>query len=312
MILTVTLNPSIDKLYCVDHAETGTVMRVKYVNNSAGGKGLNVSRVAAIAGEAVRATGFVGGFSGAYLEKMIRDYGIETDFTSIGAETRSCINVRDLGSHVHTEFLEPGPHISEEELSAFRAQYQEALDGCEVVVLSGSVPAGVPANIYQELIALAAGKEKKTFLDTSGAALKEGLLSKPTLIKPNRDELYQLTGQKAENVTEGAEMAKFLREYYQIPMVILSLGKDGAIMACEDGLYQAKTPDIPVVNTVGCGDSMMAGMAVGLCRGMSVQKSLAYATAVATANAMSVYTGYFESEDLKKVQPLIQVNKLNS
>lgn len=310
MITTVTLNASVDKLYLVESVSPQTVMRVKEVHNTAGGKGLNVARVAALAGERVRAVGFLGGFAGGYISAMLKDQGIETDFTQISGETRSCINIRDLSTGKHTEFLEPGAQITREDLNAFLKVYRRAVAESEVIAISGSVPQGTPLEFYGELVRMAREAGRLVLLDTSGGLLVRGVKAAPTLVKPNSDEIAQLLGAPAGSREELIAAAQRLHSE-GIPIVAVSLGKDGVLVACAEGIFQGTTPDIPVVNTVGCGDSMVAGFAVGLARKWPVEETIRFASAVSTANALTMETGFFRQEDLDRLHNQIEVIKLN-
>ena len=309
MIVTVTLNTAVDKLYLVDKLADYTVMRVNRVSNTAGGKGLNVSKVAAIAGEPVTATGFVGGFNGRYVESMLKEQGVETRLTHIAAETRSCINIREESTGRHTEFLEPGAAVTPEELERFWEDFCAASEGAKVVTISGSVPKGTPPDFYGRLIRYAKERGIRVLLDTSGQLLQDGAAARPTLIKPNTDEIEQLLGAPAKSEEELIAAAEKLRDG-GIEIVVISLGKDGALIACRDGVFRGVTPDIPVVNTVGCGDSMVAGFAVGLSRGYSLPETIRFAMAVSTANALTMETGYFKTEDLESLLGQVSVHKI--
>ncbi len=309
MIVTVTLNTAVDKLYLVDKLADYTVMRVNRVSNTAGGKGLNVSKVAAIAGEPVTATGFVGGFNGRYVESMLKEQGVETRLTHIAAETRSCINIREESTGRHTEFLEPGAAVTPEELERFWEDFCAASEGAKVVTISGSVPKGTPPDFYGRLIRYAKERGIRVLLDTSGQLLRDGAAARPTLIKPNTDEIEQLLGAPAKSEEELIAAAEKLRDG-GIEIVVISLGKDGALIACRDGVFRGVTPDIPVVNTVGCGDSMVAGFAVGLSRGYSLPETIRFAMAVSTANALTMETGYFKTEDLESLLGQVSVHKI--
>ena len=309
MIVTVTLNTAVDKLYLVDKLADYTVMRVNRVSNTAGGKGLNVSKVAAIAGEPVTATGFVGGFNGRYVESMLKEQGVETRLTHIAAETRSCINIREESTGRHTEFLEPGAAVTPEELERFWEDFCAASEGAKVVTISGSVPKGTPPDFYGRLIRYAKERGIRVLLDTSGQLLQDGAAARPTLIKPNTDEIEQLLGTPAKSEEELIAAAEKLRDG-GIEIVVISLGKDGALIACRDGVFRGVTPDIPVVNTVGCGDSMVAGFAVGLSRGYSLPETIRFAMAVSTANALTMETGYFKTEDLESLLGQVSVHKI--
>ena len=309
MITTVTLNTSVDKLYLVEKLEDYTVMRVKKVSNTAGGKGLNVSKVAYLLGEQVTALGFAGGFNGSYVASLLKAQGIRAEFTRIQAETRSCINIRELSTGKHTEFLEPGAPVTEEECEKFLESYREALPNSRVVTISGSVPGGVATDFYGKLVSLAKQAGIPVIVDTSGALLTETVKAEPTMIKPNTDEIGQLLGRKVCSLQEVAGAAWELHES-GIPYVVVSLGKEGSVMACGQGIFQGITPDIPVVNTVGCGDSMVAGFAAAMAGGKGPEEMLRLATAVSTANALTMQTGHFEQEDLEQMLPLSKVRKI--
>ena len=195
MITTITLNVAVDKAYVIGKLTDHTVMRVNRCTNTAGGKGLNVAKVVHLCGEEVQATGFVGGFNGAYVEDMLKKQNIPSRFVHVQGETRSCINVldEDGGS---TEFLEPGEPIRPEEVQEFLDQFDDIIADSSVVTISGSVPKGVDVTMYAKLIEKIKAQGKKVVLDTSGALLKESIKACPTMVKPNTDEIEDLLGIK--------------------------------------------------------------------------------------------------------------------
>ena len=195
MILTVTMNPSIDISYPLDELKIDTVNRVVDVTKTAGGKGLNVTRVLSEFGDPVAATGLVGGKLGEYLVENIDDK-VTKCFFSIQGETRNCIAI--LHGEKQTEVLEKGPEVLEQEGQGFLAHFEKLLDNVEVVAISGSLPAGLPVNYYAQLVKIANNAGKPVVLDCSGAALEAVLESphKPTVIKPNNEELSQLLGKE--------------------------------------------------------------------------------------------------------------------
>lgn len=299
MITTVTLNVAVDKLYLVEQFETGEVTRVKECNATAGGKGLNVARVASILGEKVLATGFVGGHSGQYVEEMLQRDGIPSDFIHVDGESRTCINIIDQNGK-STELLEPGVTVSQEDKDHFRTKFQQMICGSNVVVLSGSTPLGCSTEFYAELIQLAKENGKQVILDTSGDNLIKGIQACPTMIKPNKDEIKALLGIDINSQEDAISAAKTLHNQ-GIRYVVVSLGKNGAILVCDEGTFQGTPPDVEVVNTVGCGDSMVAAFAVSLVRGYAVESALQFALAVSSANAMCKQTGFLYPADLQKI-----------
>lgn len=309
MITTVTLNASIDKAYHMEKKiKNGTVMRVATCHNTAGGKGLNVARVIKICGEDVLATGFAGGFNGKYLQKMLEEDKIKQDFVSVQGETRSCINILDP-AYSSTEYLEPGCEISPKEEADFIEKFPEIIEDSKVVTISGSIPKGVKKDIYKRIVEIAKKMGKQVILDTSGETLELGLQAKPTMVKPNKDEMEALFGIKIHSMDDVIEGAK--RIYKRgIEYVVISLGGDGALLVCEDGIFTGKPPKIEVVNTVGCGDSMVAAFAVGMMREYEKKECLKYAVAVATANALSDSTGNFDPRVRDEIYENVIVEKI--
>ena len=310
MITTVTLNVSVDKAYYIKGIVVpGTVARVQKCVNSAGGKGLNVSRIIDFCGEEVLATGFAGGFNGAYVEDMLKKDGIPSRFTKTQSETRSCINIlaEDESS---TEYLEPGAPVSEEEIQQFLEDFDRIVDESDIITISGSIPAGVQKDIYATLVKMIKNKGKKVILDTSGNYLKEGIKAGPTMVKPNDEELEALLGIKIENRYQTIDAAKEMREKYGIEYVVVSLGGDGALVVCEEGIFHGKPPKLKAVNTVGCGDSMVGAFAVAFKQGKEIQDALSYAIAVSAANAINPETGHIRMEDVENILPEVTIKTL--
>lgn len=310
MITTVTLNASIDKAYEMNATiQNGTVMRVGVCRNTAGGKGLNVARVVRQCGSEVMATGLVGGFNGAYLEALLKQDSIKNQFAHVKGETRSCINILD-NTYGSTEYLEPGCEVTAEECQNFLENvFPNAIAGSSVVTISGSVPKGVGPDIYEKMVQIVKEQEKLVILDTSGELLKQGMKAMPTMVKPNQDELEMLFGSKIEGTLDVISHAKKIHET-GIPYVVVSLGKDGAIMVCKEGIYQAIPPKMEVVNTVGCGDSMVGAFAVALENQFPSRTALKYAVAVATANALSPKTGDFNPDVSRELLERIELREL--
>lgn len=309
MILTVTLNPTVDKNYEVAKLTPGDVIRVKKSAQTPGGKGIQVAKAARLLGEKVTAAGFIGGHNGNYIKSFLENAGIQTCFTEVPGETRICINVHDDSTGRITELLEPGTEIRAEDRESLLEHFEAGLEGCEIVAVCGSVPAGIDDSFYPELIKLAKKAGKKVILDTSGNLLKAGVEACPDVIKPNRDELRELTGKELKDIDDVVSAATELKDK-GIETVIVSLGKDGAVFVTGNEAWQGTTPDIPIVNTVGCGDSLVAGFATGMRRGMALPDSIRLAMAVSTANALRPETGFFLQEDLERLLKMVEAVKL--
>lgn len=310
MICTVTLNASIDKAYRIaGRLEVGTVMRVLDCTDTAGGKGLNAARAVATCGERVVATGFVGGNNGRLLCELLERDGIPEDFVRVAAETRCCVNVLDE-NETSTEFLEPGREVRAEEFALMRERLLSIAAQASVVTIDGSVPRGVSADDYAGLVELVRGTGTPCILDTSGALLKCGVKAHPTMVKPNADEIGQLLGRTVTSMGEVAEAAAELHEG-GVEQVVVSLGGDGAIMACDDGVFRGLSPKIDVVNPVGSGDTMVGAFAVAMARGMPRPEQLRFAMGCASANCLSKYTGHFDMEDARRLSEGTRVERID-
>ncbi|MBD7911736.1 MULTISPECIES: 1-phosphofructokinase family hexose kinase [Clostridium] len=308
MILVINLNASIDKRYEIKDIEKGQVMRARTVENTPGGKGLHVANVATILKENCIATGFLGGKSGEFIQEKLQDYGVKQDFVKINGETRECLAfiTDDL---VQTEILEPGPEVSIEEQQEFLEKYESLLSLSSVVVASGSVPRNIPVDFYKKLIEMANSQGKKFLLDSSGELLREGVKGMPYFIKPNRDEIEVLTGRK---ITCVEDAIREIKEFQKsgIKFVAISLGEEGSIAGYEGKFYKVTFPQVQVVNTVGSGDSYVAGIAVALERGYGIKEILQLASACGTANAIEKETGCVKENVVNELLEKVVVEEI--
>ena len=309
MITTVTLNASVDKAYSISSTlEVGTVMRVATCSDSAGGKGLNASRAIRTCGEELVATGFVGGNNGRLLCELLEADGISQEFVHVANETRCCINVLEPSGR-STEFLEPGRPVGESDVELMVAKVRELAERSSVVTFSGSAPAGVPSEFYAVLIEQAKAAGARVILDTSGDLLRLGIGARPTMIKPNKDEIAQLLGRTVSSPEEVVGAAQEMHEL-GIDQVVVSLGGKGALMACDDGVFQGTPPRIEVVNPVGSGDTMVGAFAVAMARGLEPVEQLRYAMACATANCLTPLTGRFERDVAESLVQQVKIQRV--
>ena len=210
---------------------------------------------------------------------------------------------------MQTEFLEPGFTLTEEDFLGFEKKFRELVKNADVVSMSGSVPKGLDGTAYQRLVRIVKEAGKPVILDTSGKLLEMGIEACPTLIKPNIDEIRMLTGKQCDDIQDIIEAAKTIHAN-GVEIVVVSLGADGSIAVGEEGIFRAAVPKIDAVNTVGCGDSMIAGFAIGLSDGLSLEETLRRASAISAASAMCEKTGFFVMEDMQKLLPEIKIEKL--
>ncbi len=309
MIAAFTLNVSLDRRYVVSNNCPNAVNRVQECTYSAGGKGLNVARVLHTLGKDVLAGGIVGGDSGRYILHRLDEEGIPYHFTPASGETRSCINILDLATGKQTEYLEPGMFVSPEEYELFLKDFDDIASRCKVITLSGSLPKGLGADTYADLVRRGQALGCHVLLDTSGAALTAAIDSKPYYIKPNEDEIKALLGCDVEDEQKLAEAALQLHKK-GIANVVVSMGSRGALLACEEGLFRAVPPTLQTVNTVGCGDSMTAAFASATEQQLSPAEALRYAVAVSAASALSPATGGLELSDFQNINEQVQVYSL--
>ncbi|HEL0421781.1 TPA: tagatose-6-phosphate kinase [Streptococcus equi subsp. zooepidemicus] len=310
MILTVTLNPSIDISYPLNRLTLDTVNRVDRTTKTAGGKGLNVTRVLAEAGQSVMATGFIGGKLGDFVIHQLQEQGISNQFFKIKGETRNCIAVLHEG--MQTEILEAGPYIDMDEAEGFLNHMSIIAKQFDVLTFSGSLPKGLAAHYYQDLITMARAYGSKVVLDCSGAPLKAVLAGKdkPTVIKPNLEELEDLIGQPV-TLDEERLISLLSQPLFEgIEWIIVSLGAQGAFAKHHNRFYRVTIPKIEVVNPVGSGDATVAGIAWALAEGDDDETLLKKANVLGMLNAQETRTGHVNMAYFDELFDRIQVEEV--
>ncbi len=298
MILTVTPNPCIDRVYFVDEFQMGEVHRPHRFTCTAGGKGLNVSRVAHLLGHKTLAMGFIGGFNGEFIKSEVTKQGIDNKFTQIDGETRICINISDKDG-LSGEILESGPFVTGEEKQAFLLALENEIDSADIICAAGSLPKGLDSSFYIELVSIAKKHGKRIVTDASGKTLEDVIKAKPFMVKPNRYELSMLMGKEIDCVECVKEALLFLRDS-GVELPLATLGKDGAMAYTDGKFYKFSSPEVDVINTVGSGDSSVSGIAVGLSHGMNIIDSVKLGMAAGTANTQSPETGFVTKELVEK------------
>lgn len=310
MILTVTLNPSVDIGYKLPRFELDKVNRALDVSKTAGGKGLNVTRILHQLGEDLIATGFLGGSLGEFIRVEITKLGVNDHFVNSTDPTRNCIAIIHEGHQ--TEILEGGPEITATEAISFLAQFTSSIKEVDYVTISGSMPKGLDADFYSKLLKIAQQNKTPVLLDTSGKSLKQSLENehKPFLVKPNSKELAELLEQE---VTSEDQIIKALTEsiFEDVPWIVVTLGADGALIKHADAVYRAHIPKVNAVNPVGSGDSVIAGFAAGLSRKLPDVELIKFGLSMGVLNAIEEKTGYINPEKIAWCIEQINVEKLN-
>ncbi|MCT9934652.1 1-phosphofructokinase family hexose kinase [Planotetraspora sp. A-T 1434] len=328
MILTVTLNVALDVTYLVHGVDWNGVNRVRAVHRRAGGKGVNVARVLAALGHEVITTGVAGGPTGDAVLADLALAGIAAAFTPIAAESRTTLVVSDPeidpavpASHRtaggNALFNEPGPVVTAEEIARFLSHYRGLLAQADAVVMSGSLPRGVRADFYAVLTAMAADHGVPAIVDADGASLRHAVTGRPTIVKPNADELARAvlpgipagSAQPPPGVPQpppGAAEAAVLRDA-GAESVVVSLGADGLLAVTPQGSWRARVPYALAGNPTGAGDALVAGLALGLVEGMPWPERLRRATALGAAAVAAPVAGDFDLGVYDALHPAITI-----
>lgn len=307
MFTTVTLNPAVDKTYTAARLLPGQVNRMDSVKNLAGGKGINVAKVLRQYGFEVKTLGFLGGYTGSFIEDYVRKIGGKCCFTHVAGETRSSINILSQDGYV-TEVLEPGPGISDKELSQFYKDFEREIGDSELVILSGSAPADVPSSIYADLIVKAREQGKKVLLDSSGEYLRQGVSVSPFMIKPNGKELEVLAGRKIKGLDDTIGAAIGLNQR-GISHVLVSMGPKGLLYVSGEQILYGKAPRVKAVNTVGCGDSVVAAFAMAYAKNLKGEELLRYCIGLSAANATTLESAVIPMEKAQELMEEVQIER---
>ncbi|MEV0167038.1 1-phosphofructokinase family hexose kinase [Nonomuraea fuscirosea] len=336
MILTVTLNLALDVTYQVPGVDWDGVNRVSAVHRRAGGKGVNVARVLAALGHDVLVTGLAGGPTGRAVEADLRAAGLPVALHPIAGDSRTTLTVSDLpvsgttppaeptasgdprpaptgepgsdgepgsagaaGKARTALFNEPGPEVTADELAGFLRHFESLLDAADAVVLSGSLPRGVPADTYAALAAVAAGKGVPAIVDADGDPLRHAPKGRPAIVKPNAEEL-------ARAVPGGspAEGAQALRGQ-GAQAVVVSMGAEGLLAVTGEGTFRARMPYTVQGNPTGAGDSLVAGLALGLVEAEPWPARLRRAAALGAAAVATPVAGDFDPDVYADIHPQI-------
>ncbi len=310
MIVVVALNPALDITHQVAGANWAGVNRPFAVHARAGGKGLNVARTLRALGQPVTLTGLAGGLTGQALLDGLNGTGILAALTPIAGETRRTFTVADSVSGQTALFNEPGPAVTEGEYHEFFVAYEKALACSQVVVLSGSLPRGVPTSTYAALIAAAAGAGVPAVLDASGPALIRGAAAGPALVKPNLAELEAVVGHGLR--AAGAPDLPAVERAARVlagpgSTVVVSLGPYGLLAVGPQATWHARPPGHVAGNPTGAGDAVVAGLADSLVRGQDWPATLRHAVALGTAAAGAPAAGEFAADDYDRLVPTVEV-----
>jgi 1-phosphofructokinase len=304
MIYTVTLNPSLDYIVEVDQVTLGELNRTKNESKFPGGKGINVSQVLKRLEVDSRALGFLGGFTGDYIEGFLTSHGVNTDFVRVNEDTR--INVK-LKSDKETEINAKGPNITEDNFESLKAKIRE-LTSNDILVLAGSIPSTMPESTYEELVKLCNENGTKFVVDAEGELLKKVLPLGPFLIKPNHHELGDLFNTVINSCEEVIPYGRALVKQ-GAQNVIVSLAEKGAVLINKDLALIATSPKGDVKSSVGAGDSMVAGFIATYEKTKSIEEAFRFSVAAGSATAFSI--GLCTREKMEGLLPQVIIEKSN-
>lgn len=283
-VITITMNPSIDKTVLLDEFHLYGLNRIHGARLDPGGKGINVAKVLHNFHVDVTVSGFIAGQQGILLQEQLKQANIPADFMEVEGETRTNLKIVDESVNKTTEINEPGFTVSEAHLASFLKKLESLAEQAAIIVLAGSLPPGVPDDFYAQCIAIAKKAGAKVLLDTDGTAFAKGLEAVPYAVKPNIHELEAYFHDEFKTYQQVADAAKRLLDM-GVEIVIISMGAEGAVVADRQEAYQVNTWDIPIKSTVGAGDSMVGALAYSILKQASLHEIARMTTAAGTITA---------------------------
>lgn len=307
-VLTVTLNPALDLTVQLPALHLGEVNRSDNLQVHAAGKGLNLAQVLADLGHQLTVTGFLGEANAQPFEQLFAARGFADEFVRVAGETRSNIKLAEADGRI-TDINGPGLEVGAAQRDELLARLERLVPGHELVVVAGSLPRGVEVPWFVELLQRLARLGARVALDTSGAALREGLALSPWLIKPNEEELAQARGLDPANAQALADEARRLNA--RIEHVVMSQGAAGVSWFSPAAAWRALPPKVRVVSTVGAGDSLLAGMLHGLLAGWPAERTLAHATAIAAQAVGQIGFGITDRAQLAELEAAVRLQPLS-
>jgi 1-phosphofructokinase len=308
-VLTVTLNPALDLTVQLPSLRLGEVNRSESLQVHAAGKGLNVAQVLADLGHQLTVTGFLGEGNPQAFEQLFAARGFADEFVRVAGDSRSNIKLAEAGGQV-TDINGPGLQVNDAQRDELLGRIERLAPAHDLVVVAGSLPRGIDSQWFVELLQLLKRLGARVALDTSGAALREGLATAPWLIKPNEEELAEARGVDLAGSQALAREARRL-QVEGIEHVVISQGGEGVSWFSTDTALHAYPPEVRVLSTVGAGDSLLAGMIHGLLEGWPAERTLAHATAIAAQAVGQVGFGITDTAQLAELEAAVRLQPLS-
>lgn len=299
-IITLTVNPALDVYTTAEKLEPEKKLRCTPASKDPGGGGVNVSRVLKRLGSIARTIYTRGGYTGEIFGKLLTGENIDQNPVDIKNDLRQNFAVSETSTGKLYRFGFPGASLDKEEYEQLLEKIK-AITNAEFLIASGSLPPGAPKGFYSQVATIAKKKNIKFIVDTSGEPLREVLSVGAYLIKPNKDELQDLTGKKARNEKEQKLLLKEVLETYPVEVIVLSLGPKGAILATKDNIEHYPAPKVEFISSIGAGDSMVAGIVCSLSRGNPIEKAVLYGLACGSATIKSPGTELLNRDDVESL-----------
>ncbi|GAB6876903.1 1-phosphofructokinase [Thermaerobacter litoralis] len=306
LVATVTLNPALDRTVAVDRLTVGGTNRVASVRVDPGGKGLNVARVVRRLGLGAVALGFVGEENSHIFHRVLASEAVEDRLVEVPGETRTNLKIVDRHTGTETEINDAGFHVPAKYLEQLLAGLDAILERCGALVVTGSLPPGVPAEFYARLISRANEAGVLTVLDAAGEALLRGIEAGPRVVKPNRAELEEVTGERLPDLEAVHRAATALRTA-GAGCVLASLGSEGALLVTPEGSWYGRAQPVAAGSTTGAGDSMVAATVYGLLSGRAPRDILRLAVAAGAATAALPGTQLCTADGIEAMQATVTV-----
>jgi tagatose 6-phosphate kinase len=308
-ILCLGTTPAVQRVMVFRKLALDAVNRAATTLDGAAGKSINVAKVLKILDGQPVATGFLGGDRGEFLRVALMDKGIESDFVTVSTWTRQCLTMIDESAGTHTELVEESHPVKPADFDKLIAVVRRRASECRAVVMSGTIVAGGPANLYFDCAQLAEKTGALSVVDAHGTALMEALKARPGLVKPNRAELAATVGRELK---DDVELMKAMREVCErgAQRMVVTAGKEPALAFDGKTFWRILQPQIEVMNPIGSGDACTAGLVLRLVRGDDLGEACRWGAAAGAANALTLMPGEVEVEDVSRLAREIEVRNV--
>lgn len=312
MIRAVCLNPVIDRSYHVNGFEPGKkYFRLKR-EVSIGGKGINVAKVCRQCGEAVALYGYIAGSNGELIRSFMQQEAIGACLIEVSGNTRETINIIDLEQGKESELVEIGPVVNREQTEQLLVRLMEDLAQEDIVICSGMMIDGAPPGLYSRISQMCRMAGARCFLDTNSVTVEQLKEDGYYFYKPNLLELFELF--QREPVMDRNTILQLAMQLVEggISHVLVSMGADGGILAAKEACYEAVIPKTEVISTIGSGDAVVAGFAMGIQRGFSIEETFRLSMACGIANAMEKQVGRVNPDQLEIIKNQVRVRSIRN